>query len=703
MTRHPSAAHDGPDGPRPAEGPRHLDATIPDARRPVDGRHPAPGHRPSGAPAAVPSTVAPAAARPAGTPARASAVPPEHALDRQAEHVIVCDLGFGDAGKGTVVDRLCRGPVGPGSRPVHAVVRHNGGAQAAHNVVTRDGRHHTFAQFGSGTLAGVPTHLSRFMLVDPLALAAEAAHLAHLGVPDPLALLTVDRRALLTTPYHAAANRLREQRRGEARHGSCGLGIGETARYALLHPEDAPTAADCTSPALLLAKLTRLREHLAAELGLTPADLPAPPPADCLPAFQAFAERVRQTDAPHLGRLLRTGPVVFEGAQGVLLDERHGFHPYTTWSTTTFANAETLLAESGAPGAALRLGVLRSYTTRHGPGPLPTEDTALDVPEPHNTTGSWQGAFRLGHFDAVAHRYALTAAGGADALALTHLDAPARHPGLRLSESYQLNGARLTDLTTGRPGDLTAQAQLTAALFRARPGPLTDPGPDPDSWAEAIAHTLRTPVLMESYGPTADHKLLRALPTPAATIHSMTTHEAAAKATFGPHSHCHWCGTAYPPGTVAWPRTCPGCAEISYRNPLPVVVTLLPVNLPDGDRQLVVIRRTIEPGYGRLAFPGGYIDYGESWQQACVRELREETGIEAKASDITLVSTDSDASGGFLCLFGLLPARDLAELPPSVPTDETEGWELATAGTQLAFPFHTRVSNSWFTGEYAHL
>ena len=635
--------------------------------------------------------------RPSGP--RPSGGPTDH-----TEHVIVCDLGFGDAGKGTVVDRLCRGPLGPGSRrPVHAVVRHNGGAQAAHNVVTRDGRHHTFAQFGSGTLAGVPTHLSRFMLVDPLALAAEASHLAALGVPDPLALLTVDRRALLTTPYHAAANRIREQRRDQDRHGSCGLGIGETARYALGHPADAPTAADCTTPARLIAGLTLLRDRLAAELGLTPTDLPAPPPADCADAFRAFAEHVRLTDETHLTGLLRTGPVVFEGAQGVLLDEWHGFHPYTTWSTTTFANAETLLAESGAPGAALRLGVLRSYTTRHGPGPLPTEDKALDLPEVHNGTGRWQGAFRTGHFDTVAHRYALGVAGGADALALTHLDAPARQPGLRICESYDLDGATLHRIGSGATGDLTAQARLTAALLRARPGRLTDPGPDPDSWADAIAEALRTPVLLESYGPTADHKLLRALPVPAATIHPMTTHDAAAKATFGPNSHCHWCGTAYPPGTVAWPRTCPGCSEISYRNPLPVVVTLLPVDLPGGERQLVVIRRTIEPGYGELAFPGGYIDYGESWQQACVRELREETGIKADAADITLVATDSDAAGGFLCLFGLLPARDLAELPPSEPTDETDGWQLATATTPLAFPFHTRVSNSWFTGEYAHL
>ena len=105
------------------------------------------------------------------------------------DHVIVVDLGYGDAGKGSVVDWLCARP-GRGSvsatRP-RTVVRFNGGAQAAHNVITSDGRHHAFAQFGSGTFTpGVRTHLSRFVLVDPLALAAEAAHLASVGVGDAL-------------------------------------------------------------------------------------------------------------------------------------------------------------------------------------------------------------------------------------------------------------------------------------------------------------------------------------------------------------------------------------------------------------------------------------------------------------------------------------------------------------------------------------
>ncbi|WP_236652512.1 adenylosuccinate synthetase, partial [Streptacidiphilus neutrinimicus] len=369
-------------------------------------------------------------------------------MNIRQRHAVVVDLGFGDAGKGATVDRLCR------AMGATTVVRFNGGAQAAHNVVTDEGRHHTFAQFGSGALVpGVRTHLSRFVLVDPLALAAEARHLAGIGVRDPFGGLTVDRRALLTTPYHAAANRLREQARGSGRHGSCGMGIGETAAYALDHPEDAPTAGDCAAPARLTAVLSRLRARLAGQLGLPVAQL-GPPVEDCLPAYRAFAQAVRLTDEEHLPQVLRRERVVFEGAQGVLLDEWYGFHPYTTWSTTTFANASTLLAEAGAAADALRLGVVRSYTTRHGPGPLVTEDPALDaaLAEPHNATGPWQGAFRRGHFDAVAHRYALGASGGADALAVTHLDAPARAHGLRFCDAYDFAGGEIRDLTPAPTG-----------------------------------------------------------------------------------------------------------------------------------------------------------------------------------------------------------------------------------------------------------
>ena len=169
------------------------------------------------------------------------------------KHAIVVDLGYGDAGKGSTVDWLCSPGRAERSRAasrIRAVVRFNGGAQAGHNVVTPDGRHHTFAQFGAGTFHGVPTHLSRFMLVEPFALAAEAAHLAELGIGNPFALLSADSRALITTPYHRAANRVRESARdrtpGSARHGTCGMGIGETVSFSLaVSPDKPPRVGDC--------------------------------------------------------------------------------------------------------------------------------------------------------------------------------------------------------------------------------------------------------------------------------------------------------------------------------------------------------------------------------------------------------------------------------------------------------------------------
>jgi adenylosuccinate synthase len=415
-------------------------------------------------------------------------------------HYVVAELGYGDAGKGTGVDWLCsRG----GAEPARAVIRFNGGAQAGHNVVTGDGRHHTFAQFGSGTFTpGVRTHLSRFMLVDPLALAAEAAHLATAGVPDALDRLTVDARALLTTPYHAAANRARELARGGGRHGSCGMGIGETARYALDHPAQAPRAGDCLAPRRLVHKLERLADHLSAAVG----PLAAPPAADVAAAYREFARRVRLTGPGYLAGLLREGPAVFEGAQGVLLDEWHGFHPYTTWSTTTFRNADVLLAEAGA--TALRIAVLRCYQTRHGPGPLVTEDPTLELPEPHNAHGSWQGSFRTGHLDAVALRYGLDVAGGADVVALTHLDTAARHPELRVCHGYQIDGRLVTRLPARPPGDLAAQEALTRRLLRARPV-YDDAGGD---WVTIVEQALGVPVALASYGPRAADKRVLSLP-----------------------------------------------------------------------------------------------------------------------------------------------------------------------------------------------
>ncbi|HZM76698.1 MAG TPA: adenylosuccinate synthetase [Candidatus Limnocylindrales bacterium] len=379
-------------------------------------------------------------------------------------HFAVVDLGFGDAGKGTVVDWLCA------NESVSAVIRFNGGAQAGHNVVTPHGRHHTFSQFGSGTFQGVPTFLSRFMIVDPLALSAEAAALG-----DPYELLTVDPDALLATPWHRAANRKRETLRGRGRHGSCGLGVGEVAAFSLVPGSEPPRVADARAPGRLRARLRALRDHLTDELG----PLDGPPIDDFVDVMRDFASVVSISD-----RLPLDGPCVFEGAQGVLLDEWRGFHPYTTWSTTTFDNVLELTTDI------VRLGVVRTYTTRHGPGPFVTEDASLSFVEPHNDTGPWQGSFRLGHFDAVAHRYAIEVCRGVDALAVTHCDVAV----CAYCDSYDT----MDRIEPGPFQDLDYQERLTRKLIAARP--VLTPGPPP------IGQLLGAPVLVESHGPRTNEK-----------------------------------------------------------------------------------------------------------------------------------------------------------------------------------------------------
>ncbi|MFE1955660.1 NUDIX domain-containing protein [Streptomyces sp. NPDC059524] len=176
-----------------------------------------------------------------------------------------------------------------------------------------------------------------------------------------------------------------------------------------------------------------------------------------------------------------------------------------------------------------------------------------------------------------------------------------------------------------------------------------------------------------------------------------TTHPTAS--TPVPGSHCSSCGAPYETGTHGWPRTCPACATVVYRNPLPVAVALLPVHDTSGTA-LVTITRTIPPALGRTALPGGFIDDHEDWRHAVVRELAEETGIVAPAREVRLADAMS-APDGHLLLFGLLPERPVSELPPSTPTNETTGWQLLRRPTELAFPLHTAAAKAWFEGRYS--
>jgi ADP-ribose pyrophosphatase YjhB (NUDIX family) len=158
------------------------------------------------------------------------------------------------------------------------------------------------------------------------------------------------------------------------------------------------------------------------------------------------------------------------------------------------------------------------------------------------------------------------------------------------------------------------------------------------------------------------------------------------------NSHCSFCGAAFT-GGQPWPRTCAACGNTSYLNPLPVAVLVLPV---EGGRVLVV-RRAVEPRRGELALPGGFIDLGESWQEAAVRELREETGVVVDAGEVRLFDVIS-APDGTLLVFGVGPRVAADALPPVVATAETSEWLLIDGPRELAFSLHTRVVAAYFSG-----
>jgi adenylosuccinate synthase len=409
------------------------------------------------------------------------------------EHQIVLGLGFGDEGKGTVTDHLC-GPHGDrgGDREVKAVIRFNGGAQAAHNVVMPDGRHHTFSQFGSGSFWGTPTFLSRFMMVDPGAFWWEKEHLKDLGVPTDR--VTVDPECLVTTPYHRAVNIGKEKKN---RHGSCGAGIGETQRMALKYPETALRVKHIASQTELTKRIKWLEEWAKAKpyVELDPAW--PKEVVECI--YRDWHQSVTIADDNTLRDLLRAGPCVFEGAQGVLLDEDFGFHPYTTWSRTTDTNAQLLLMEARQAGEAKRIGVIRTVTTRHGPGPFPSE-AEIDHEEEHNQHGDFQGPFRFGHLDLVAHAYAARACDGGsiDAVAVTHVD--------KFKQPMYVVVGYETGWTPELPFNIKEQELLAEKMYDAGSYPELQLVSRWDDMVYQIELALKSPIELVSYGPTTDDK-----------------------------------------------------------------------------------------------------------------------------------------------------------------------------------------------------
>lgn len=381
--------------------------------------------------------------------------------------IAVIGAHYGDEGKGLVVDRLARDLANPW------VVRFNGGAQAGHTVTLADGRRHVFSHFGAGTFAGAPTYLSRFFVANPYLFLREAEELRAAGVAPRVVL---DPHSPLTTPYEVLVNRAIEEARGPRRHGSCGVGFGET----LEREENGPsiTASLLDDVDTLRVRLDRLRmEHVPRRLASldvaigaeTQADLRDPSVAEqFIETVLDFRRQIELAGAEVCG----ARPIVFEGAQGLLLDQTLGAFPNVTRSHTGLPNIVALAHELGFDAVEV-FYTLRSYVTRHGAGPLAHELPAqpyAGIIDPTNRPNPFQGTLRFALSDPAAStdvigqdrtRVAATGVSITSSLAVTCLD--------------QLDGP-----------------------VRCAGGDL-----DPDSFVAAIAGPIGAGRILLSHGPTA--------------------------------------------------------------------------------------------------------------------------------------------------------------------------------------------------------
>lgn len=155
------------------------------------------------------------------------------------------------------------------------------------------------------------------------------------------------------------------------------------------------------------------------------------------------------------------------------------------------------------------------------------------------------------------------------------------------------------------------------------------------------------------------------------------------------HTHCSYCGIEFE--NLDWPRRCLGCTQVTYRNPLPVACLVVPVG-----RGVLTVRRGIEPKSGMLTFPGGFIDYGESWQQAAVRELWEEAGIVIPPEEVRLYDAISTSKGHMVTIVGIVRSRTVDELEAFVPTEESTECVIIEEPVELAFPQDDQIAKRYF-------
>ena len=295
----------------------------------------------------------------------------------------VIGLGFGDEGKGITTDYLCSRVKNP------LVCRYSGGQQAGHNVVL-NGVNHVFSNFGSGTLRGVPTYWSEFCTVEPIGLMIEYEKLTGYGITP---ILYIDGNSPVTTPYDIFANRVNID---TSSHGTCAVGVGQTfkredAFYSL-------TFSDLFNDFILTTKIKNIGDYYKKHYNIDNISLKRF--YDSIALIRHVSETTANITSINTrwknwlfekSKYSESYDVIFEGSQGLLLDQHYGFFPHVTRSNTGTKNILTLTDEVD-----LYL-VTRAYQTRHGNGPMTNENLPHNIsldPNETNVSNEYQGNFR---------------------------------------------------------------------------------------------------------------------------------------------------------------------------------------------------------------------------------------------------------------------------------------------------------------------
>lgn len=309
---------------------------------------------------------------------------------------VVIGANYGDEGKGLITDYLAAQ-----EKSDVRVVRFNGGAQAGHTVQRPNGIRHVFSHFSSGTFANAETYLSEFFIANPILFKQELAKLTALGLSPKI---TAHPKSIITTPYDMYINQLVEITLDKARHGSCGVGINETVERNL-HSNYQLTMKDLVDKAKLKKRLRIIRDQwMPFRLkSLLKRDLTADEKELIFAEeiFEYFVEDVQTfydyCDIADYQYLDDRKSLIFEGAQGLLLDQRAPDFPHVTRSNTGVENVAMIADFCNISHLDIHY-VTRCYLTRHGAGPLPNECAVCPCPyfsDATNLPHKFQGTLRF--------------------------------------------------------------------------------------------------------------------------------------------------------------------------------------------------------------------------------------------------------------------------------------------------------------------